>query len=41
MEEFCYDEGGRVQSQVGLGFQQPRLMQDVPACGRRTGLDDL
>ncbi|KAK4821047.1 hypothetical protein QYF61_012227 [Mycteria americana] len=32
---------GSVHSQVGWGFEHPDLVKDVPAHGRRVGLDDL
>ena len=32
---------GSVQSLVGQRFEQPDLVQDVPAQGREVGLDDL
>jgi len=39
------DSGGsiprNIQDQVGQGSEQPGLVEDVPACSRRVGLDDL
>ena len=32
---------GNIQGQVGWGFEQPDLVEDVPAHSRRVGLDDL
>ena len=32
---------GSVQGQVGWGFEQPGIVEDVPAHGRGVGLDDL
>ena len=32
---------GRVQGQVGRGFEQPGLVEGVPAHGRGVELDDL
>ena len=32
---------GSVQGQVGQDFEQPDLVEGVPAQGRRVGLDDL
>jgi len=32
---------GRAQGQVGQGFQQPGLVEEVPACGRGLEPDDL
>jgi len=32
---------GNVQGQVGWGSEQPGLVEDVPACCRGVGLDDL
>jgi len=32
---------GSVQSQIGQGFEQPDLLNDVPAHGSGDGLDDL
>ena len=32
---------GSVQGQVGWGFEQPGLVEGVPAHGRGLGLDDL
>jgi len=29
------------QGQVGRGFEQPGLVEGVPACGSGAGLDDL
>lgn len=29
-----YTEDSGVQGQVGLGFEQPCLVEDVPACGK-------
>ena len=30
-----------VQAQAGWGFEQPDIVEGVPAHGRGTGLDDL
>lgn len=32
---------GSVQGQVVCGFEQPDLVKEVPAHGRKIGLDDL
>jgi len=32
---------GSIQGRVGGGFEQPGLVEGVPAHGRRAGLDDL
>ena len=32
---------GSVQGQVRWGFEQPHVVEDVPAHGRGVGLDDL
>jgi len=32
---------GNMPSQVGWGSEQPDPVEDVPACGREVGLDDL
>ena len=32
---------GSIRNQVGWGFEQPDLVQDVPARGRGVGPDDL
>jgi len=32
---------GNIQGQVGWGFEQPDLVEDVPAHCRVVGLDDL